>query len=309
MNKNFFYKDYFQSIGLEEKPCGFFGEYRGYEISIYPGQKYGYVIGIFIAFNASQETKNNIISQLADKKIKFSKFIPTKLGMSCLLTGLTVASLGKHISSIIESVFDVISSNDAKGVGYCPLCGNPLTEDNKVTHLINDCYVSLDKDCLDSLVNEVERENKAFADAPNNYLKGFGGAILGALAGGLLHYIFFSLGLVSVWSSVVGVVLGAYLYKKFGGKPNTMMVVIPVFTTIVIMLGITHLLYVNLATNYVNVKNIKVQGSAFNYLMKKMPEFKKEYSGNMILTAVFSIIGGVIEAFDVARRIRRETHI
>jgi hypothetical protein len=56
---------------------------------------------------------------------------------------------------------------------------------------INDCYVTLSQNCLGELENAVEEENANFDSLPNNYLKGFLGALLGAAIGGIAWAILY----------------------------------------------------------------------------------------------------------------------
>lgn len=142
---------------------------------------------------------------------------------------------------------------------------------------------------------------------PNNYAKGFLGALLGALVGVTIFVILFFLGFISALSAFVAVLLGAYLYKKLGGKPNKAMVAIVSLTSLVSLVLALFLLYVLAAGGLAIEEELTLKGiDTFRYYMENNPDFSREFTYNLILTVVFSLIGCGYEIYALTRSIRRK---
>ena len=82
----------------------------------------------------------------------------------------------------------------------------------------------------------MRKKDKNFEETPNNYGKGVLGLLLGALIGAVSYVILFMLGFISAISAFLSIMLGSLFYKKFGGKPNKVMVVMAALISVASLL-------------------------------------------------------------------------
>ena len=140
--------------------------------------------------------------------------------------------------------------------------------------------------------------------APNNYLRGFIGAIIGALVGAGISVVIYILGFISSISAVVAIVLGALLYEKFGGKLNIGMIIIVTLTSLIILAATVPAIYIVAAG--IAAKNEGLSMSAFEAFKICMEdnEFSRMFYMDLAMVALFSIVGAAFEAFIIFKRIR-----
>lgn len=142
----------------------------------------------------SYAEKLQIINEI--KVLKFKYFVieedmfGIKLGFN---DSLTVGKLLKRMPEMIDMIFAVLKKYEAKGVGYCPVCGEELPIEVK-QYKIEWVKVKMDEECLKEINADIDEDNKEFNEAPNNYLKGILGALIGALAGFVAFIAIFYLG-------------------------------------------------------------------------------------------------------------------
>ncbi len=298
-----------------------FLESRSFEIN--GNQGYGYLEGyetnvfarpldtqsplaVHISCHMSEENKNAAVKLIRETRIKFLKVSPTLYGISLQFNDLTMGRLIKNLPDHLERIFAILKEKGAKGREYCPMCGESLDEENSVLLSLDEATIRVDRSCFDSLNAAIERENQTFEQMPNNYAKGFAGALLGALVGVIIFVVLFFLGFISALSAFVSVILGAYLYSKLGGKKNKGMVVIVSLTSLISLVFTLFLLYVLAASGYAVEEGLALEGiDAFNHYMKNSAEFSKEFTYNLVLTIVFSLIGCGYEIYALARSIHR----
>ncbi|MDE7464633.1 MAG: hypothetical protein K2M48_06345, partial [Clostridiales bacterium] len=155
----------------------------------------------------------------------------------------------------------------------------------------------------------IAAENKDFAEAPNNYLKGFLGALIGGLAGVGVAVLLYVAGFVSSISAVVSIVVGTLLYRKFHGKPNKMMIVIVALTTIVLMAATVPAIYIIASGVSASKAGSSMSAiEAFAYFMED-PQYAGWFYGDLALVLLFSVVGIVFQIFVLARQIKRQKMI
>ena len=158
-----------------------------------------------------------------------------------------------------------------------------------------------------------DEEYEEYKELPNNYGKGFLGALIGAAVGVGSYIIIFFLGFVSSISSFISVLLGSFLYKKFGGKPNFMMIVMTTVLTIASLLLTVYLIYCLAALGYcyelelVDVTNMSIF-EAFKYAMEEV-EFSKEFTSNMVMTLLFTLLGAGYETYSLYKGMYKKQQI
>lgn len=143
----------------------------------------------------------------------------------------------------------------------------------------------------DEVVEVIDTNNNVVDNKPNNYLKGFAGAVIGGVAGFAVAVLLYFLGLISALSAFVAVALGSFLYVKFGGKKNKTMLVIVSCTTMVFM--ILSIFAVYLISSGIAAKEVGVAMSAFEAFSTCMQdvEFSTLFFTDMVLAVVFSFAG------------------
>ena len=292
MNKKF--ENYFKDLGFEIENNNAYGMLKNYETSVKVNmfdQKAPLMI--HIAFYADGEAKRNIINQIRDLKIKYCVYESNAYGLLLGLNDpLTVGSLIKKLPNILDSVLNVIEANNVLGKGYCPVSGNLLDVDTK-KYNVEWLKISLDSNSVENINAIIAEENKDFDEAPNNYLRGALGALIGAAVGVVSLIILFFVGFISALSAFIAISLGTILYKKFGGKQNRMMVVIVSVISLASMLLAVFLLYLFYGIVLAPEFGFRTSGFAAFIDMMSIPEFAAEFLSNLGMTLLFSVLGVV----------------
>ena len=232
----------------------------------------------------------------------------TFYGLTIGLNAMTLKQLVKRLPGIFETIVQILKTNGALGVGYCPVCGAPLSEESK-RYCVEEMYITFDCACAAQINAAIQSENSEFRAAPNNYLRGFCGALIGGLAGALVAYILFQVGFISAISVFAAIALGSFLYQKFGGKPNKVMIVIVSVTAFAFMIAAVFGVYLLEISAMLDEEGIAMSTfEAFGNLMQNA-EFAGEFLSNLALTVLFSVVGAVCEVVVLARKIKRKTEI
>lgn len=307
MNKKF--ENFFNQYNLTINGNDAYGLMEGYEVS-------GHIemlnnnapFQLFISFYGTNEQKEAINQKLANLKLKFFVYELNAFGLLIGLNAFTANKLIEKLPEILSKIFNILNEENVLGTGYCPLCGNQVYNNVK-RYQIDSFYIPLDDSCLAQLNQEIAQENQAIDYTPNNYLRGTIGAILGSLVGAVAFFVVFLLGYISAITSVIAIFLGTLLYKKFRGKPNKMMIVIVSLTAIITMCLTLFGVYVLSAQMLAIEAQLEITGlSAFNALMQ-VPEFKKEFTTNLIMTVIFSLVGALIQFKPLLNSVKRRKQI
>ena len=108
-------------------------------------------------------------------------------------------------------------------------------------------------------------------------------------------------------AAVQAIFLGTFLYKKFGGKENAMMIIMSFVTTILMILLTLLLVYISAANNIVD--NAMKGFEALAYCIKNDVAFKAEFIMDLAINAVFAILGEVYSIFSLVKKIKRPKSI
>jgi len=190
---------------------------------------------LHITFYATDDQRKEIETRIKQSDFKSCKFRFTAYGLVIGFNAATVKKLTERMPNYLDTLYDILQACGAKGQNFCPLCGKE-TDPFSLRHCnFNGFTISVDESCLQELNRTVTEENEQFSNAPNNYLKGFCGALLGVLCGAILNVIIGSFGYIAAITCFLGVLLATKLYVKFGGKQDGVMIVIISVTSLVIM--------------------------------------------------------------------------
>lgn len=267
-------------------------------------------VKIQLALHAVGPTRTRILNDLRALKFKFFRVEANLYGILLGFNGMTINSLLKNLPDMLDKIVGVLNKHGALGENYCPLCGKELVAGQYQTYTVeNWIKVDLDEECVGKLNNVIKKENENFAKAPNNYLKGTLGALIGALAGAVAYIILASFGYIAAISAVLAVFLGGLLFQKFGGKPTKVMVLIVAALSILSQLIAVFYIYYNAANVLVAEYGFKSAGMAAFQDMMSVAEFKGEFTSNLIMTVVFTLIGVGSYIFNLIRQTKRKSTI
>ncbi|MBP5407541.1 MAG: hypothetical protein J6Y42_00190 [Bacilli bacterium] len=289
---------------------GAIGIVDGYEVSCIFNKFANPPFFCHISSYIEDAKKTKVLQEIKNLGIPY--FVPslTRVGVMFNLNAFTYKKFLIIVEGVIRNVVEILKNNDCLGSEYCPATAKELDVDKELC-LVNGFPVTLSSEGRDLLNAEIEKENKEFEEAPNNYLKGTAGAIIGALVGALCVIILGLVGFVSAVSAVVSVALGSYLFTKFGGKANKMMVLIVCLSTVIALtLGIYALylitLHMEIVNNGILDKNVF---QLFNEAFASNDEFRRLFIKDAVLNLVFTVVGLIAMIFTLRNKVHRDSTI
>lgn len=305
MNKK--YKQFLTSLNMTVNGNSAYGVVKGWETNFsLVSLDYRYSARLHISFYATDEQKRAISNELRKAKIKCSGFELTQFGLLILMRDLTTSKILKLLDEVLNDVFAILSANEAVGAGCCPVCGEPASQENARPYNTEFGRIIMDDECAKDLNDLIAEENKDFKEAPNNYIRGFFGALIGGVVGAFITIILYYVGFVASLSAVVAVALGAFLYAKFGGKQNVMMIVIVSLTTLAFIVLSIFGIYIHASGVAAREEGIMISGiDAFRILMTN-DDFKTLFFRDMGMVVGFTIFGIIIEAITISKKIKRK---
>ena len=131
--------------------------------------------------------------------------------------------------------------------------------------------------------------------APDNYLKGALGMVLGSLVGGGLFIGLYLLGYIAWIAPLAAGFLGSFLYGKFGGKNDKNKIIILWAVTLAVM-AIAIITAILLGA-YIEINKVVEENGyedvnffeMFTYLMATSPEVRNAVLLDSILGAIFTV--------------------
>lgn len=308
MNKHI--KQYCEEKGLTVDGNTAYGTLNGFETNFKLDNLDNYnPLKFHINCYTTDEQKRNIESELRKKAFKFFRWQFTRYGIFIGVNYFTNKSAAKRLPSLMDETIEVLKSNGALGTGYCPICGKELTADANRPYSIDEIYrlkVTADDECVNDVNKVIEAENVDYNNAPNNYAQGFLGALLGGLAGALIAIVLSFAGYVATISSLVACGFGSFLYVKFGGKRNKMMIVIVTITSLICVVSSMFVIYIILSAQAAKEAGLIMTGlEAFTYLMNNVEEFKKAFFSDLAMSILFAVVGVILEIAVEVRKLKR----
>lgn len=282
-----------------------YGNLMGYETNILAKTLNAPPFVMHISFYVTDEQKAEIDNALKQVANKYLKYQFTYYGLSVNITDFTISKLVEKLPEYLKQITNILKNNEAVGFGHCPVCGDELTAENTKVINIDGFNVAVDQKCFGNINTVIEKSNEEFKNAPNNYLKGFLGALVGGVAGFAVAFILYLCGVISAISAFVAVVLGAFLYKKFGGKENKMMILIVSVTSLAFMILAVFSVYLYAAGAAAKEAGLVMNAfEAFKTCMG-FEEFSGAFTQDLIMTIVFSILSIVYEVVMLLRKVKR----
>ncbi len=302
---------YCQALGLTVNKNIAEGIVKGYETRLFWNILDIYFpLKIHISAHADEKQQAAILARISQLQIPQSKAEFTPFG---LLLGfndaLTVKRLMARLPAEVDAIYTIITQEGALGSQFCPMCGELMeAKENKSFH-IGDLNVTLHCACVDGLNEKIESENAAFEEVAPNRLRGFLGALTGAVIGAALAVGLYLLGYISALSAIVAIFAGAFFYRKFGGKPDKVMVITVSVTSLVLIELAIFIIYVVAAGIAAEEASAHMDAiDAFWFIMSDA-EIAGMIIKDLALTFVFTLIGTLIQAFGLAKAVRRDKTI
>lgn len=293
----------FQGYGLEVTGNHAYGVIEGYETNV---EAKGPQFYFTICFYANDETKSLISKEIKNLKLSFFSHTMVSTGLQFSKNDWTVGTFVKNFPNALSKIIAILNKYEVPGITHCPLCGEELDLATSQKYTIENTFITLDEKCVESINTMIKEENEAFENAPNNYLRGTLGACVGAIVGVIVLVILFFLGYISSLSVIVGIALGTFLYKQFGGKPTKIMVGIVSVINLVAMLLAIYILYYRAAGVLAPDYGFSSTGMEAFRDMMSVEEFSNEFIMNMAMTALFSVLGAAIIGFSMFKSLKRE---
>ena len=275
-----------EKFGLIEKERNvFYGEYKGYEITLHVVQQ---GLELYLNCFAPQTVKVkacNIFIETVNKSLTNATLSP--FGLHLITNGMTANSSIEKLEKKLEAVINYLNENDAKGVGFCMETGEETFYLETIK--LNDVYVTLTKERVEKLNEEINKANEEFEQVPNNYFKGIVGAFIGVGIACIAWIVLYFLGFFSVITAVLAVFLGNYFYVKMGGKANNNKTIIVAIISLVMLLLTCLFLYLYYARIYMEMDHI-TNLTPFEFIMSDV-DMKAAFTSDMIMNAIFTVIG------------------
>ena len=288
-------KKIYETFGLVEKEKNvFYGVYKGYELTLAVNQQFFVHLNFFADGNVKAQAVRvfHTASNQTMTNVGVSVY-----GLAATVNGMTTNSIMKKITEKLDATIAYLNVNEAKGVGYCPCCGEEC--DLLKTIRVNDVYVSLDDKCYNEVAKVAAVEEQHYNAQPNNYLKGFLGALLGAGIGAVAWVALYYMGFLSALTAVLAVFLGNYFYVKFGGKANNVKnIIVAGVSLVVLVLACVGIYYVEvgsvIAANNLNMTPFE--------LIFSDEELTGMFVSDMAMNVIFTIIGVVAQVASTKRK-------
>ncbi len=298
-----------QQHGMTVTGNSAYGTVQGYEMSLRapsPMEQSAYFL--HVSFYASEEKKQEAANEIArfGNKLRVEN---SAYGLTITLPQpvFTLNPLIEAIGVLFEKLPALFKQKEIPGADVCPYDGNPMTENSRRC-VMNGFFVTLNNDCISSINKAIEEENRLFANAPNNYLQGICGALVGGVVGAALVIALYFMEYVASISAIIAVMLGAFLYRKFGGKPNAVMIVIvSVISLIFILIGYYAAVIIDIISEFSLDFGSAVE--LLNLNLAENPEFSKLFYTNLALLLVFTALGIGVMIFSLVRQIKRPKNI
>lgn len=292
-----------EAFGLQEVAKNTLYGYCGdYETTIYSTVTSQEGITVYLNFYADEDYKQQIIKEFINYEGKaLAGGQSNTFGVKLTLNGFTAAGAAKKLIVKLRYIISMMKDQGVKGKGFCPACGEELSESEKIQ--VNDVYVTVDSACANSMREASTMQAKEFKEIPGNYFKGFLGSLIGATVGCVAWFVLYQLGFVSALIALFAVMLADFLYVKFEGKKDKFRVLISTATVLVMFELVCFLTWLIAGSGLAALEGSNLSGLAY---VLSDPELKGAFIYDMIMNLVFTGIGAVIQGSIIAKKNKQE---
>lgn len=186
MNKKLesFLKD--QNFTMETK--GAYSFINDYQVAISEVKVYAAVMPMACIFSYISEEKLPVVMEYMKtnkKSLKILNYEISPMGVSFSFRNNKYADFLETIQRISAYLKEQETLNKA----YCPYSGAPLEEEQKKKLFYKSFIVFLNEESVLKINEDIKREEEAYKNAPNNYLKGALGAVVGGALGAIVWVV------------------------------------------------------------------------------------------------------------------------
>ena len=305
MNKHL--KEFAERYSLKENGNNVvYGVFNGYQVvvslsNMNPGD---FFVRIYSNF---REVKGDVESFLAVRKSEY-KLRTYNFSNSTLTfdhTTLGVKGWVEKAEKILLELTEHLTRIQAKGVEYCPGCGEKMDIPTTVT--VHNNPLLLCTNCANKIKEEQDKKEAEYQAAPGNYGKGLLGAVVGALIGGVVWIAAaYILGLVSAFIAVLITYLAALGYDKMQGKQSQKKLVITTVVSLAVVVLSMYLSYVVMVNS-----SLKAEGLTENpfvalaYLLETDNEIKAAFISDMFMSLLFGALGTIAYAQSMKKKLHK----
>lgn len=289
-----------------ERNAGY-GVINGYEVNVTINPYIGpsFLFSTYLPMEKKKEVANRIVA-LSGSKLRASAH-EQGIILNMAYAG-TIFTYPKRFNEVLPFVFQALEEYEAPKNNICPQTGEELTEENsKLARLPKSEFkVRMSSSGVTALNADINKSNEDYKNAPNNYGRGFLGILIGALAGAILTVVFGLMGFITFIAPIGAIILGTFLYRKFGGKPNAVMIVMSFIITLITIFCAFIIVYVVTATTICLQAGVDKSGfEALKTCLELSEEFERTFYLDLGMNGLF-VLGA--EAGSIAflvRSIRR----
>ena len=286
-----------------------YGFIEDYEVNVvnYPSS-----VGPTFVFSTylTQSQKNEFIQRVNALKIKLVSCASFDFGVMVTIGAMTGKSFEPKFEETMPKILDILRELEAPKRNICPQSGVELNPVEQRTIVLNGVKIILSNGAIETINSYVTKENEDYKNAPNNYIKGFFGIVIGAIAGVALTIVLWYVGFVTTFAPLLSILLGVFLYKKFGGKQNWVMIVMSFVTTIVFILGAFIVVYaISASIAAAEVGYSFKLFEALKYALANAPEFKRTFYMDLALNTFFILLAEGFSIFRLVKDIKRPQQV
>ncbi|MDE7105620.1 MAG: hypothetical protein K2O22_00465 [Anaeroplasmataceae bacterium] len=273
---------------------------NGYQVSIRQTPNLAVQIFSFL----EEEQIQSVTSYLKEnnKVLHISSFDVTPLGVC-----INIASLNTLMEAL-EKITNFLSLQNAKNQQYCPVTGEEFIEETKQKVQYNQFVVFINEASVEILNAQIEAAEQDFQNAPNNYLKGALGAIIGGALGAIVWVVIGAFtGFMSGWIAFLIAFLAGLGYDKMKGKPTNMKFVVAAVVTLcyaILSMIVVYILLVKTAMNQYNLEGNPI--SVLFELMELDDRVKTAFIIDMVLALLFGVFGVFFSYFQMKKTLHKK---
>lgn len=120
----------------------------------------------------------------------------------------------------------------------------------------------------------------------------------------ILWVIIGAFGLISSWIALLIPFIGSFFYDVLGGKRTTTKIIMVSILSFIAAISGTFVVYlIAVAAEVVNENLDMSTLSAFSYLLQNSSEFVSNFVTDMVISAIFSIIGIVVSSIFMKKQV------
>ncbi len=226
-------KEFAASLGFENKNNRFFGDYRGYCITLSEssGRK-NLIIGMSLP---RDDSRLNQIVEFIENNKKESRIVEYSIHPSHVSIAIQdVKGVIERLTKLMDDGIKLLMEKGIPGNSICWYCNAQITSGAEKVQ-VNEAVVPMHSGCVESFSQHVEQAAEEFHKEQKNYGRGFIGALIGGIVGAIPWVVVYLLGYLY---AVLGILIGFASkkgYEIFGGKPGKAKAWMVLFVVIVVV--------------------------------------------------------------------------